>query len=115
MLATLGVAIASAIVPHLFHNIWPWVVMQFGGIAVVLVCAFRSLNPHRLGISFPLVIGFYALAKVFEMNDSAIFELTGGVLSGHSLKHLIACFAVVPVLKAWASNTPAVGHPQLNF
>lgn len=44
-----------------------------------------------------LVLGLYALALAAEWFDRAIFALTGFV-SGHTLKHLIAAFAVWRVL-----------------
>jgi hypothetical protein len=35
----------------------------------------------------------YALAKLVEAKDKAIFAKTGGIVSGHTLKHLIASIA----------------------
>jgi len=40
-----------------------------------------------------LALGLYALAKVTESHDLAIFQATGSVMSGHSLKHLLAGIA----------------------
>lgn len=42
---------------------------------------------------------FYILAKVVEHRDGVIFSLTGNMVSGHTLKHLLA--AVAPLLLAW--------------
>ncbi len=42
---------------------------------------------------------FYALAKVCEHFDKAIFEATNGFWSGHTLKHLIASIALFYILK----------------
>jgi hypothetical protein len=44
------------------------------------------------------VILAYAAAKLLEMNDHAIFDLTGQLVSGHTLKHLVATLAALPVL-----------------
>jgi hypothetical protein len=46
------------------------------------------------------LIAWYALAKLLEANDDAVFHLTQGIISGHSLKHLAACMAAWPVLAA---------------
>jgi hypothetical protein len=50
--------------------------------------------------------GFYALAKICEHFDKAIFQATGGFWSGHTLKHLIAAIAlyyIVKILDVWRS------------
>jgi hypothetical protein len=39
------------------------------------------------------VIGFYALAKVFETLDWQIWALTGHLFAGHALKHIASGFA----------------------
>jgi mono/diheme cytochrome c family protein len=45
------------------------------------------------------------LAKLFEGADHAVFEATGQWVSGHSLKHLLAAGAALPVLAAGAVRT----------
>lgn len=81
-------------------NILPWAVLQFGGMAMVLGLAFAKPLPGALSVSWAAVIAIYAVAKVFELADHAIFEWTGHLVSGHSLKHLVASFAAWPVLMA---------------
>jgi hypothetical protein len=39
-----------------------------------------------------IAVGLYGLAKVFELLDVPIFRL-GGIISGHTLKHLAAGLA----------------------
>ena len=46
------------------------------------------------------LIAAYALAKGFEATDAAVFELTGHLVSGHTLKHLTAALAVVAIAAA---------------
>jgi hypothetical protein len=43
------------------------------------------------------VIGLYLLALLFDLGDRPVFGLTGGWLSGHTLKHVIAAAAVLVV------------------
>ena len=40
-------------------------------------------------------IGLYGLAKAAEMADKGIFTLTSHVVSGHTLKHLLAAGAIL--------------------
>jgi hypothetical protein len=43
-------------------------------------------------------IGWYALAKLFEYFDKAIFDLLGNMVSGHSLKHIAASIGAYTML-----------------
>lgn len=102
-------------------NLLPWGVLQFGGMALIVGLA--SLPPllveggrtHReLPIRWSLVIALYALAKVFELGDHLVFEWTGHLVSGHSLKHIVAsCTAwpVVAALKDVAKSRAESGSP----
>jgi hypothetical protein len=77
------------------------VVQFFPMVALPLICVL--FRPRRLdGRYVAAMIGFYALAKVFEFFDQATFELLGQAVSGHSLKHLaaaVAAYLVLPMLK----------------
>lgn len=88
---------------HESGNVTPWAVVQFGGMALVLVLA--GLRPVASGArAMPLKLGWiiaaYALAKVLELADGAVFELSRQLVSGHSLKHVVAALAALPVLHA---------------
>ena len=41
----------------------------------------------------------YVAAKVFEAADSPVFSVTGGIVSGHTLKHLAAAWGVWWILR----------------
>jgi hypothetical protein len=43
-------------------------------------------------------IGWYALAKLFEHFDKAIFDLLWNMVSGHSLKHIAASIGAYTML-----------------
>jgi hypothetical protein len=90
-------------------NVVPWAVVQFGGIALVLLvlAATRPL-PGAWTVRWSLVLAAYALAKAFELGDHAVFHATGELLSGHTLKHVAAAFAAWPVIGALAPR----GRPQ---
>jgi len=39
------------------------------------------------------VIGLYSLALLFDFSDRPVFALSGGIISGHTVKHVIAALA----------------------
>jgi len=49
-----------------------------------------------------VALGWYVLAKVAETHDATVFQQTGGLVSGHTLKHLLAassCFVILLMLQ----------------
>lgn len=68
--------------------------VQFGACAVAGAGFLTSdLDGRRKG--WILVSGLlYGISKVFECSDAAVFDLLGGFVSGHTLKHLFAALAV---------------------
>ena len=82
------------------ENLTPWVVVQFGGMAIAVGLALTRSRPGALGVPLGGVIVFYVLAKLFELGDATIFEATGHIVSGHTLKHLSAALAAWPVIRA---------------
>ena len=97
--ATLGAGLLAVAVCAETGNVLPWALLQFGGMALVLWLAWLSPARGAMGLRLGWVIGFYAVAKAFEMGDHAIYELSGEWLSGHTLKHLVAAGAAWPVLQ----------------
>ena len=81
-------------------SIAPYAVLQFGGMALlVLILFWRTPDGHDTpGPNWGMLIGAYALAKVFEAADAQIWELTLHTLSGHSLKHLAAACVALAVI-----------------
>ncbi|MBB4375223.1 hypothetical protein GGD63_008072 [Bradyrhizobium sp. cir1] len=82
------------------ENLTPWVVVQFGGMALAVGLALTRPRPGALGVPLGGVIVFYVLAKLFELGDVTVFEATGHMVSGHTLKHLAAALAAWPVIRA---------------
>lgn len=48
---------------------------------------------YTRGSDIAVVVGLYALAKILETADKAIFQADAGLVSGHTLKHLAAAGA----------------------
>ena len=46
------------------------------------------------------MIGLYFVAKLLELSDGDVFDVTAYAISGHSLKHWVAAAAAWPVLRA---------------
>lgn len=84
---------------HERGDVLPWAVVQFGGMALVLGLALLRPVPGAMGLKLGAVIFFYAAAKLLELGDHWVFEATGQVVSGHTLKHLVAACAAWPVLQ----------------
>lgn len=81
-------------------NVLPWVLVQFGGMAVVLCLAWRPADAGTLAVRWGTVIAVYAVAKLLEAGDHLVFDATAGWVSGHSLKHGVAACAAWPVVAA---------------
>lgn len=70
-------------------NVLPYAVLQ--GYAVVVLLLIVLLQPSRYtrGRDMFWVFGWYVLAKLFELFDRVIFDITN-LVSGHTLKHVAA-------------------------
>ena len=84
-------------------NVLPWLAVQFGGMALIVWMAFAKPLPGALNVRWGAVVLVYSLAKLFELADHLVYELTAHHMSGHSLKHVVASFAASPVLAALTS------------
>jgi hypothetical protein len=45
------------------------------------------------------IIGLYAIALLLDYSDRAVFSATGGMVSGHTLKHAVAALAAYGVAR----------------
>jgi thiamine transporter ThiT len=86
----------------------PWAVVQFGGMGVVLWAAAQrahgGASEHSLGIRWTVLIAIYIVAKLLELGDEAVFHASQETVSGHSLKHIAASLAALPVIHALRHN-----------
>jgi hypothetical protein len=70
----------------------------------LVLLLFPARYTHRRYLGYGL--GLYVLAKLAEHADRGIFELTRHVVSGHTLKHLLAAGAIVCVLLMLRRRSP---------
>lgn len=79
---------ASVLFWHLTGSLTPYVLVQYGGIAMACLMLFaRAKGP---GPYWWLMILSYGLAKYFEGHDLHIYEVSEQLVSGHTIKHLLA-------------------------
>ena len=77
---------------HGAENIVPYGLVQYGALAAIVVLA-AMRSRYTRGADLLVVAAIYAAAKVVEILDRPIYAL-GQLLSGHTLKHLLAAVAV---------------------
>jgi len=89
--------IASVIYWRYTNDLRPYVLVQFLPLVLlpVILLLFKSPYTHR-GLLL-LAFAIYIASKLAEYYDRAVFALTGNIISGHSLKHLLAALAMLAV------------------
>lgn len=70
----------------------------------VAVLCYRPRHTHQGYLGVVLVL--YVLARISEVYDREIFALTGNVVGGHTLKHLLAALAVCVILAMLSGRKP---------
>lgn len=101
LFATLVYGVASIAIWRSTGNLMPYAIMQFGGLAWVAV-AWVSGSVHKLNFPWGALLGFYLAAKFMESFDTEVFSATLGLLSGHTIKHLLCALASASF--AWAMS-----------
>ena len=78
-------------------NVLPWAALQFGGMALLLWLALAAPAARRAGRALGLGDRLPTRRpSCSKLDDHAIFELTGQLVSGHTLKH-------------WSRRSPPAG------
>jgi hypothetical protein len=84
----LGLGLASVLYWHWLDDLRPYLLVQFGPMLLLPILIWRYPGPGTRWLW--LALGFYALAKAAEMADDAIYQFSHQLISGHTLKHLLA-------------------------
>ncbi len=103
LMPLVATGLASVLYWHWTDDLRPYALVQFVPVALVPILALLSrgrLVPSSYFLSAWLL---YAAAKVCEMQDAAIYDITG-VWSGHTLKHLLAGVAAAAPLLGLARS-----------
>jgi hypothetical protein len=78
-------------------NVMPCAILQACTMAAVLLLAFTHPSRCTRASDIYWVFGAYVAAKITETPDVQIWEWTGGLVSGHTLKHFFAALSGVIV------------------
>ena len=90
---------------HGHGDLRPYILAQFGSLAVLLLLVALFPPRYTRGSDLIISLGIYALAKAFEAADRPIFNL-GGIVSGHTLKHLAAAVSAYWILRMLRLRSP---------
>ena len=83
----------------------PYVLAQFGSLLILLLIVALFPPRYTRGVDLIVSLLIYALAKVFEAADRPIFNL-GGIVSGHTLKHVTAAVSAYWILRMLKLRAP---------
>lgn len=99
--------------PGPVHDLGPYLILQ--GLPLVLLPLWlwqaRAAYPEKGWVMAALLC--YALAKGCELADHGVFALSAGVLSGHTVKHLLATLAsacLVRCFRLWSLTPGSAGR-----
>ncbi|MFY9804439.1 MAG: hypothetical protein WA211_11635 [Candidatus Acidiferrales bacterium] len=95
---------------HGHGDLRPYVLAQFGSLAVLLLLVALFPPRYTRGSDLLVSLGIYALAKAFEAADRPIFNL-GGIISGHTLKHIAAAVSAYWILRMLRLRRPILAAP----
>ena len=87
-----------------------YILVQFLPILLIPLMLVLFKSPFSSTFSIWLAIGFYVLAKAFELLDKQIYQLNVGI-SGHSIKHLAAALGAGSILWALLYRQRSVSDP----
>jgi hypothetical protein len=92
----------------------PYALAQFGSLLVLLLLVALFPPRYTRGADLIVSLSFYGLAKILEAADRPIYSV-GGIVSGHTLKHLAAAVSAYWILRMLKLRTPyaAAVHPDV--
>ncbi len=99
LLGWLALGLASIAVWVVSGDLRLYGLSQFGGLAVVLLWLRLPAAPGMQRLPWGLLLAAYLVAKGFEVFDAELWEITGGVVAGHALKHAVVAAGVVPLVR----------------
>jgi hypothetical protein len=90
---------------------WSWtgdlrfyLLIQAAPLVLIPLMQWQAGTPMPQRTLFFAAIGLYVWAKLFELADQAVFQALG-VVSGHTIKHVLAVAAAAVLAKAFAQRT----------
>jgi hypothetical protein len=90
---------AGNLIPYAAYQTWSIVVI------VLLLMAWPARRYTHGGL-LAWAAAWYGLAKVVETFDLQVYRLLGNTLSGHTIKHVLASFAVFAIVRQLRVREP---------
>ena len=104
LLATLcAAAIASVAWWRTTGDLRPYLLLQGAPLLLIPLWQWQAGTPRRERVLFGAAIGFYVAAKLCEAMDRPILEALT-VVSGHTLKHLLAAVGAAVIVRARSAS-----------
>jgi len=97
------IGMASVVYWHLTDDLRFYLLVQFLPLVFLLLVMLLYTSPFTHGYLLGAALTLYVLAKIVEVYDTDILELTANVASGHTVKHLFAaagCLCLVIYLRS---------------
>ena len=88
--------ISSVVLWNVTNDIRPYTLLQIG---ILIFCCFKLYETPAKDYILP-VIGVGISVRLVEMFDSQIYKLTNKLISGHTLKHILATLQIYIVIQA---------------
>ena len=106
ILPAIAIGFASVIYWGFTNDLRLYLAVQATVFATII--ALIALFPHPPGQRgfLALALGTYGLAIVCEQLDRQVFEVLAGVVSGHTIKHLLAACAVFVIVRLMHLRQP---------
>ncbi|GAA0709024.1 hypothetical protein ISN75_16225 [Dyella marensis] len=90
-------------------NLLPYFVAEGGSILLLLLAVALLPTPWSGRAQLFAVLGIYLVAFACEQGDKQVFQATGGTVSGHTIKHLVAALAFYVLLRMLRRQQPIDG------
>jgi hypothetical protein len=92
----------------------PYLLLQ--GLPLILIPLWQLIHcaPRRDKIAFGCALALYVVAKLAELNDHALLAALG-VISGHTIKHLLATAAAAVLVARLAERQDAPPSPRSRY
>jgi hypothetical protein len=84
-----------------------YIVVQFYSLLVIILLGIFFPSRYTRGSDIYVALAFYGFAKLAEIADRAIYDL-GHVISGHTVKHLLAALGIYWILRMLRKREPLV-------
>jgi len=92
----------------------PYAAVQYIPLALtpLILIFYRPEHTFKSYVIWSLV--FYGLAKIMELADANLFALSGNILSGHAIKHLLAAAGSVCIINMFINTKAGDFHGETN-